>query len=357
VYKEAMSLSKAGHEVTVIFWDRHAQYPLKEMVKDVQALGIRNTRMMRFLPHDLLRNPLWWFKAFTKAVELHKTGFRFDVIHCHDLDTLVTGVLLKKRLKKKLIYDAHEIFGNMIARTMPQLVVRIAFQMEKQLLKNVDHIITVVEPLQEYFRKISNKPLTIIMNCKELVTNEYIPPNTKEFTLLYIGVLHTSRMFPDLVDIIGKMKEVKFIIAGKNENLFEEVKQRSKKYQNIQFLGTIPFTDVIPKTLACNVVICMISPKDPNNSIGLANKQFEAMVCGRPIICTKNTYAGELVEKLSCGLLVDYTGESVTKAIITLKDNPALCEQLGKNAFNAAQGQYNWEHEEEKLIKIYDALY
>jgi glycosyltransferase involved in cell wall biosynthesis len=356
VYKEAMSLSDAGHEVTVVFWDRHADYPSNDMIKNVRTIGIRNTGITRVLPHDLFRNPFWWHKAYKKALELYKNGYAFDVVHCHDLDTLQTGVWLKKRLNVKLVYDAHEIFGYMIARNMPRVIVRFAFWMEKLLLKNVDHIITVVGPLQDYFKSISKKPLTIIMNCKELVSTEYIPPKTKEFTLLYIGVLHTSRMFPELVDIIGQIEKVMFIIAGKKENLFEEVKQRSTNYSNIQFLGTIPFVEVIPKTLASNVVICIISPRDPNNKIGLANKQFEAMVCGRPIICTRDTYAGQLVEKLSCGLLVDYTKESITEAIITLRDNPTLCEQLGKNAFTAAQSQYNWEKEKEKLITIYNTL-
>jgi glycosyltransferase involved in cell wall biosynthesis len=228
--------------------------------------------------------------------------------------------------------------------------------MEKQLLTFVDQIITVNEPLQNYFKSIGKKPITIIMNCKEVVSHEYIPPNTKEFTIVYIGVLNASRMFPELVDIIGSIDKVKFLIAGKKENLYEEVKKWCKNYSNIDFLGPIPYNEVIPKTLTSDVVICMISPHDPNNKIALANKQFEAMVCGRPIICTKETYAGKLIEKLQCGLLVDYTKESVKNIIITLRDNPGLCKQLGINALSAAITQYNWGNEKEKLIALYGAL-
>jgi glycosyltransferase involved in cell wall biosynthesis len=356
VSKEATSLVEEGHDVRVIEWDRKKDYPTEGVAEKVFLYRIHNKGLMKILPHDLLRNPFWWYKAYKKGKELYQNGFHFDAVHCHNLDTLLSGVLLKKKFGIKLIYDAHEIFGYMIAREMPSFIVWFAFQLEKRLLRFVDHIITVNEPLQEYFKSISTKPLTIIMNCKDLVSNEYIPPKTKEFTLIYIGVLHTSRMFPELIDIIGTIKKVKFIIAGKKENLFEEVQQRSKKYPNIQFLGPIPYTEVIPKTLASDVVICIISPQDRNNKIGLANKQFEAMVCGRPIICTKDTYAGQLIEKLSCGLLVDYTKESITEAIIKLRDNPPICEQLGKNAFTAAQTQYNWEKEKEKLIAIYTTL-
>lgn len=356
VSKEAASLVEAGHEVRVIEWDRKKNYEPRSTVEKILLIRIQNKGLMKVLPHDLLRNPLWWYAAYKTGAKIYRDGFHFDAVHCHNLDTLLAGVLLKKKFGVKLVYDAHEIFGHMIAREMPSVIVRFAFRMEKQLLPFVDKIITVNEPLQNYFRSISTKPITIIMNCKELVSHEYIPPKTKEFTLVYIGVLHTSRMFPELVDIIGSIDNVKFFIAGKKENLYEEVKKRCIDYPNIDFLGPIPYNEVIPKTLASDAVICMISPQDPNNKIGLANKQFEAMVCGRPIICTKETYAGKLIEKLQCGILVDYTKESVKNAIVTLRDNPELCKKLGKNALSAATSQYNWGNEREKLVTLYGAL-
>ncbi|VVB60899.1 Glycosyltransferase Family 4 [uncultured archaeon] len=88
VYKEAKSLSDAGHELTVVFWDRHAEYSSDEKIHGVRVIGIRNNGLMKVLPHDLFRNPLWWRKAFKKALKLYKNGCRFDVVHCHDLDTL-----------------------------------------------------------------------------------------------------------------------------------------------------------------------------------------------------------------------------------------------------------------------------
>ena len=57
---------------------------------------------MKVLPHDLFRNPFWWWHAFKKGVNLYKKGFNFDVVHCHDLDTLAAGVWLKKKLGVKL---------------------------------------------------------------------------------------------------------------------------------------------------------------------------------------------------------------------------------------------------------------
>jgi glycosyltransferase involved in cell wall biosynthesis len=244
----------------------------------------------------------------------------------------------------------------MIARNMPKIVSNYALSMEKKLIKYVDQIITVNEPLYDYFKSISDKQVEIIMNCKRLINREYQSGKNKVFTILYIGVLHKSRMFPELVDIVGNIENVRFVIAGKKENLYEEVKKRSMKYDNVEFLGSIPFNQVIPKTLESDAVICMIDPKDKNNRIAAANKQFEAMVCGRPIICTKGTYSGDLTKKEKCGLVIDFNKEDFRKAITQLKNSPSFCEEFGRNALNVAINRYNWEIEEKKLIKLYEEV-
>lgn len=356
VYKEAKSLVDAGYSVTVIVWDRHNDYESEDMVDGIKVVRIHNTGLMKFLSYDLLRNPLWWRKAYKKGLELYKNGFNFDVVHCHDLDTLLTGVWLKKKLRTKLVYDAHEIFGYMVRRTMPKFIVNFAFKMEKKLVEDVDHIITVNEPIKDYFKIITDKHITIVMNCKDLIGKEYQPPKNKIFTLIYIGVLNKKRMFPELVDLVGEIGNVKFVIAGKKENLYYEVKKRCELYDNVEFLGSIPFSEVIPKTLESNAVVCILDPNDLNNKIGLQNKVFESMVCGRPIMCCKGTYSGKIVEELNCGMVINYTSESVFGAIMTLRENPKLCEEFGRNALKAAINEYNWENQEKKLIGCYKEL-
>jgi len=355
VYKEAITLTNSEHEVTVIVWDRHSDYESESLVDGIKIVRIRNKGLMKILPHDLFRNPLWWRKAYKKGLELYKTDFKFDVVHCHDLDTLKSGVWLKKKLGIKLIYDAHEIFGYMIATDQAKFVVNATFRMERKLLRYVDHIITVTEPCKDYFKSITNTTITVINNCKDLVSTKYQPPKNDIFTISYIGIANKKRMFPQLVDIIGNIEGVRFVIACKKEALYEEVEKRSEKYPNVEFLGSIPYYDVIPKTLEANVVINMPNPKNFYLKFGLANKQFDAMVCGRAIICTKGTYSGDLTNKLSCGLVVEYN-EKVKDAIIKLRNNPKLCEELGKNGLKAAIHKYNWKKQSIKLLKVYESF-
>ena len=357
VYREAKALIEAGHEVAVIMWDRWGEGMVEEVTDGLKIMRVRSSPLMRLLPNNLFRNPLWWRAAYRKAMELYKSGYKFDVVHCHDLDTLPAGVWLKKKLGVKLIYDAHEIFGYMIANSLSKIVVDATFRLEKELIRYVDHVITVSHPLKNYFENISNCDVTIVMNCKDLVSTEYIPPKNNIFTLCYFGNLVRSRMFPELVDICGTIQDIRFVIAGKKSGVYKEVERRSKFYSNVEFLGTIPHNEVIPRTLSSNAVICMFDPNITSHRIGLPNKVFEAMVCGRPIIVTEGLYySEEFVDREKMGLSIPNTPRAVRRAIEVLRDDPSLQEELGRNALKAAIEKYNWDKERKKLLALYRSL-
>jgi glycosyltransferase involved in cell wall biosynthesis len=358
VYKEAKSLVDAGHEVVVIVWDRKHEYQPEECVDDIRIVRVYNSRLMKVFPHDLFRNPFWWWHAFRKGVSLFKTGFEFNVVHCHDLDTLVAGVLLKKTLGVNLVYDAHEIFGYMISWDVPKIVTRFVFIMEKILTQHVDHIITVTEPVIDYFKTITDKPISLVMNCKDLAIQEYQKPTSAVFTLAYIGVIHKRRFFPELVDTIGKLENVRLLLAVKQENmsLYEIVRRKAEGFDNIDFLGTIPHNKVIPTTLQSHAVICIIDDSHPSTKVGIATKLFDAMACGRPIIVSEIIHTADLVKQHNCGLVVPYDSEAISKAVLQLKDDALLCTKLGRNGLDAAKKFYNWDVQKERLLEVYKTM-
>ena len=303
VYNEAKALIDEGHEVTVIVWDRRYEYTSKDVVEGIKLVRLHNNFLMKILPNDLFRNPVWWRKSYRIGLKLYKNGFDFDVVHCHDLDTLQAGVWLKKKLGCKLVYDAHEIFGYMIEGNISQFVVNFVFRMEKKLVKSADYVITVNEPLKKYFKKITNVPITIVMNCKDIISERYKPPKNKIFTISFITNLSKKRLLPEIIDMLGKTKNIRCVIVGKKEDLklYHEVEKTSAKYENVEFLGQIAFDRVIPETCKSNVVLCPLNPSAKLSKITTANKQFDAMACGRPIICTKDTHPGDMTKELQCG--------------------------------------------------------
>lgn len=362
VYAEAKSLIQAGYEVTVIAWDREKQNPSRQNLDGIEVVRLRT----RLLPKQhRFGSPLWvglnlilWQRqAYRQALILNREK-HFDVIHCHDFDTLAIGTRLKQKLGLPLIYDAHEIYGYMIRGTVPYWIANIFLWLERRWIKKVDRIINVGEAQKRYFAGITDKAILVIMNCKPLQSLEYQPPdNEGNFTLLYIGILHRKRAIPMLIRAAKELPDVHCLIGGVGQpGYVQALKKECSRTSNVAFLGRVPFDEVIPMTNKADCVFLMVNPEDLTSSIALGNKQFEAMVCGRPIICTKGTYSGEMTEQEEVGLAVEYTEEALKEAIIRLRDDPELRERLGRNALKAAVTKYNWQKQEEKLIALYKSL-
>lgn len=361
VYNEARSLVQAGHEVTVIAFDREKQNRQKETWDGIEAIRLRT----RLSPTHIFGWPLWnglilllWqWQAYHQALLLHEE-YNFNVIHCHDFDTLFAGVWLKRRLGLPLVYDAHEIFGYSMAKTFPSWIVKTLLWLEKRLIAKVDRIVTVSEALKKYFNSMTDKPVSVIMNCKPLQSREYQPPNNQgKFTIVYVGLLDKMRTLFQLIRVSNQLSDIHCIIGGIGKpGYVQSVKNECAKTQNITFLGRVALNEVLPMTARADCIFLMIDPRHPYAGIALGNKQFEAMVCGRPIICTKGTYSGDLTEKEKVGLTVEYTEEALKQAIVKLRDNRELRERLGKNALRAAITKYNWESQEKILFDVYENL-
>lgn len=356
VYIEAKSLVKNGYEVTVIARNLEEENPSNESIEGIQVIRVSAPIKPRHTIYGPLWNglglALWQWKAYRKALKLN-----FDIIHCHDLDTLIIGVRLKQKLGLPLIYDAHEIYGYMMTRTFPYFIANLFLLLEKRLVKQVNHIITVVEPLEEYFKDITNKPISVIMNCKPLQSLEYQPATNSIFTILYIGSLHQGRAVPMLVDAVKELTNIRCIIGGiGHPDYIRLLEEQCKATPNASFIGKVPFNDVIPMTKNADAVFMMINPEDMNNRLGLGNKQFEAMVCGKPIICTRGTHSGDITDKEQAGLTVEYNKEALKQAITKLRDSSELQEKLGRTALQVAITKYNWQKQEEKLMEVYNEV-
>jgi len=352
VYNEALTLVRAGYKVTVLGWDREKKFSEEEYIDNIHVIRIKNDIYSDLLKKRPLQIALFWRNGYKRVSRLNQT---FDIIHCHDLDTLQLGIRLKKKWGCKLVYDAHEIYTYLLRRDMGKYAIPLFAAIERRAPKWVDHIILAEENYRSYFEKIGFRDFTIVLNTKPIFIQDYQPPQNDKFTLVYIGTLSKPRFIMELIDVISHLEDVRLIIGGLGP-LENEVKRCVRNMENITYLGPIAKDRVLPLTLQSDAVVCMIDPNDLNNRIATANKQFEAMATGRPIIATRGTRVAEITEREDCGIVVDFSKEALKEGILKLKENPKLCERLGRNAFQAYKNRYNWDIDSKRLIKLYQIL-
>jgi glycosyltransferase involved in cell wall biosynthesis len=367
VYNEAKSLVNSGHNVTVIAWDKTKKNPKRETKDGIQIIRSYNSKFMDILNYDLFQLHWWWIKGYKDALHLFQLK-KFDIVHCHDLSSLPIGIKIKKRFGIPLIYDAHEIFWYMISDDVPKFVMRYTFYLEKILCKKVDYIITVNKPVKYYFSRICNCPIHIVMNAKPCIYERYALPENDIFTILYLGGIDRTRHLLEVVEAVGSLKDVKLILGGSSHDskYYEKLINKCDEMDNCNFIGRIPMNEVIPMTRKSDVIIHLGSAKsekskwpikiDLPSRFGLPNKLFESMVAGRPIIVPKNTYEAEFVKKIQNGIAIDLSVNNIKNVLNLLKNNPELCEKMGRKGFLAAIEKYNWKKQEEKILNIYSNL-
>jgi len=359
VHKEAKTLAERGYEVEIIAWDREMKYPESEVID-----GIKVTRYRRKAkPHDFFSVALniifFHLHVFMKLIRTAP-----DIVHCHDLDTLAPGVFAGKLKNKKVVYDAHELYPEVVAADTPSAIVNLLKRIEKYLTKRADAVIYVSKAQADFCRKYNARNVAIVMSCfgvipvnaeKLLDARQRLSGAKKKTIVLYIGMLEPQRMVEEMTELISSLEDDYILVIGGFGSL--ESKIRAKESKNIHFLGRVHPDDTAIYTRAADVFVEIIDPKNINYRVAAPNKLFEAMAAGKPIIVSRETHAGEIVDEENCGMLVNYGNKEETlEALEKLRNDKKLYNSLRSNGLKAAESKYNWGIMGERLLKIYEGL-
>ena len=106
VYKEAKYLAKKGFDVEILCWDRENEY------KDREVEFLDGIKIKRLYPYAKYGTGLKQLKSFYKFILECKKYLKceeYDYLHCHDLDGVIAGYILKSK-DSKLIFDMHEFY-------------------------------------------------------------------------------------------------------------------------------------------------------------------------------------------------------------------------------------------------------
>jgi len=361
VHAEARTLLKHGYQVTVLGWDRDRKKPPRERIDGIQVdrifLGSRHGRGSSQIPFLVG----FWLLALLK-------GFRrrYDIVHCHDLDTLPLGMLLGRLRGARVLFDAHESFPDMLAGNVSTGLKNLLRRMETLLIKRVDALITVGELLRREYHRRGSRKTYVVGNWKRIDDFESLGeqghrqrqrlgiPETA-LVITYIAWLSEERRLPALLQALDGDARL-FLIIGGQGPLREDVRRRAEASSNIRYLGHVPPDQVPLYTVAADIIYYGFDETHPNARYSAPNKLFEALAAGKAVVTGQFGEIGRIVSRERCGLTLPVlTAESVAAAFARLQDRKLLMT-FQHNALKAGRERYNWAQAARQLLRAYGEL-
>ena len=356
-YNEARTLVERGHQVTVLGWDRSGKSAPFEL-RD----GIRIERIYEAAPDRTSINSLPCFLRFSARVLSYVKKKRFDLIHCHNLQLLPLGVLLKRLRKVPLIFDSCE--PDYFA-LYPRKLHGIVKSLEGLMAKQADAIFAHNDYQVKKYCNMGHSLVSLIGSypAKDMILETAEKASKKEKIIIgRIGSIYQDNGVEEVLAgfrLISKyMKNAELFFAGRVfDNYQEQFKQLTDGMEDkITVYGAFNSGDM-PK-LYNKIDISIIIY---HRSLWFKNitptKFFDSLAMGVPVIASDMGGLKEVVERYHCGMIVDERNpEAIAEAIKKMVGDPSLRHEMAINGLKAIKENYNWERMQERFINTYSTL-
>lgn len=356
-YNEARALVESGHQVTVLGWDRSGKSAPFEL-RD----GIRIERIYEAAPDRTSISSLPSFLRFSAKVLSHVKKRCFDLIHCHNLQLLPLGVLLKRLRKVPLIFDSCEPdYFALYPRKLHGMVK----SLEGFMAKRADAIFAHNDYQVKKYRNMGHPLVSLIGSypSRDMILETAEKPSKKEKIIIgRIGSLYQDNGVEEVLAgfrLISKyMENAELFFAGRVfDNYQEQFKQLTDGMEDqITVFGAFNSGDM-PK-LYNRIDISIIIY---HRSLWFKNitptKFFDSLAMGVPVIASDMGGLKEIVEQYHCGMIVDERSpEVIAEAIKKMVGDPHLRYEMAINGLKAIKENYNWERMQERFLNTYNTL-
>jgi glycosyltransferase involved in cell wall biosynthesis len=343
VRKEARSLSRAGHAVTVV-----ARPPCPRDVEDIEF------KVIELAPVARWKRP--WVIGRAAAALARST--KPDVVQFHDPE-LIPFALMLKRQRCTVIYDVHEdlpadIYSKgWIPSVLHPIVARGVGFFERTTARRFDAIVAATPTIADRFRSYGAN-VSIVRNSVRL--DEFIAPTVdmqRERQAVYVGHASFNRGLVEMVEACA-VANLPLVLAGTIGAAEQDWLRKSST--NVVCRGKLGRPEIATLLSESLIGLCLYQ-SEPNHLHAMPTKIFEYMAAGLPVITSDLPKSKEIVEVAGCGFSVSLDDpREIANKISMLASDPCYAIELGLAGRGAVSRDFNWEHDAAELTNLYCQL-
>jgi glycosyltransferase involved in cell wall biosynthesis len=266
--------------------------------------------------------------------------------------------------RKKVIYDAHELYTFSFLQKLPRFIRTVFEYFEGLLVRRVDTVI-IVDELQRLKYEKRNTRVATVSNFPVL-SDFKTGIRPAGHTLVYVGGLTEDRGILECIEaarlVRHRFKDTRLLLLG--PILDKKLDQRlramanNEEYKGLLILfGKLPHKEVIDALAKADVGMLLLRPIGQYAKLRYPVKLFEYMASALPVVANSSCAYAEVVRESGCGLLAkDGDAQDIAAKIAYLFQHPESATDLGKKGRKAVELRYSWVAESRKLISSYGAL-
>jgi len=379
VENEAQTLIQNGHSVCLFSIDYSHKRKEYEVIKGIEVYR-------KHLPKHLYK-----FSALAYTLPyyhwyLQKIIFEFitmndiQAIHIHDMQIARTVFRVNKKLKKPVVLDLHENRPEIMkyythVNTGPgRLLISTSRwkKFEYQYIRLADRVVVVTDEAKEYYAArtgAARDKFYVVPNSvrpefySDYTIDEKILSRHKDrYVILYLGDTGLRRgletAIRSLEFIIPQIPDIRLLIVGrsKTDQLLKRLVRNNNWDDHVEFTGWKD-SDLFQSYLMASDIGISPIHKNLHHDTTYANKIFQYMAFGKPVVVSNCTAQENMVKKYHCGLVFDdRNARDFSEKIISLYSDRHLYDRLSANARKAIHSNLNWDVLSTGLIKLYSAI-
>jgi glycosyltransferase involved in cell wall biosynthesis len=373
VWKEAVALHEAGHEVTILCPKDKGYERGHEVLEGIHIYRhpspqIGNGAFGYVWEYGWA---LFWELLYSSWIYMRHG---FDVIQgCNPPDDIFLVTWLFKPLGVKFIFDHHDVNPELYLAKYERrdFLYRILVWLEKMTFRSCDVVMSTNDSYKEIALTrghMAAGDVYVVRNGPDLKTFQLVPKNPalkygKRYLVGYVGAMGVQEGLDILVNVAEHIRnlgrrEVQFTCVGDGPaltGLREMVKQKDIG-EMINFTGRIPDADLLEILSTADVCVNPDKPCEMNDMSTMI-KIMEYMALGKPIV------QFDLREgRISAGEASLYS-DNVNRVgdfaanILWLLDHPEERQRMGEFGRRRVEEHLAWEHSVPNLLAAYDRAF
>ena len=378
VENEAITLINGGYEV-FLFCLHNGSQKTNELIKGIKVRRYKFSKItykLSALSYDL---PFYKMIMTPKISHFIKEN-AIDVLHIHDIRIAGAVFSTNKKQQLKIVLDLHDnIPENMkfyphLQKFPGKYIIspKKWKEKEKEFILKSDKIITVSPNFAKDIiekNNIEKEKMILVPNTvrksffKEAIYSDVIKEKySNKYVVLYLGDTNIRRGLLTAIratEFLSKqIANFKLVIVGSNTT-DSILKEETKKLNLESFIDFEGWQDVslFPSYIVASNICISPLYRSIQHDVAYANKIFQYMSFGKPILVSNAIAQKEIVERVNSGLVhLEKNKDDFSSKVLELYQNKEKAEELGNNGKEFIENEFSWEGTSQALVKLYNEL-